>query len=350
MKRGGESSLVKSRALWSDPLFLKEMAAQARRRLKRGLTYPGLMWFFLFTHLPPIIFWRAGGQESGLDVRAFFSFSVLLQTWLVALRSSLYPAVSMACEMREGTVPVLLSTPLSLTRALSAKLVACLLPLWVEILAVQPLFFGFYVWAEGISLWTVLAVDGFLVAVSLLFGCLGLWLGSQLPEPERAANNAKLVVMMLLVGTLLLESLLTWPFLLVGSVVWMFLMSPSRPGQQSYRGLIYALVVVVSLPLLLSLSQGALYNFELGAFNPLRCVYSLGADVPANHLVPDLVDEARVREGGLDTNLQQLKANFDGEETHRRARHHLLPASLVYLGLAILLFRLTLGRLRQLHG
>lgn len=307
------------------------------------------MWFFLFTHLPPIVFWRAGGEEAGFDIRFFFAGSVLLQTWLIALRSSLYPAVSMSCEVREGTVPVLLSTPMSLTRALSAKLFACLLPLWIEILAVQPLFFGFYVWAEHIPPLTVLAVDGFLLAVSLLFGCLGLWLGSQVPEPEKAANHAKLVVMMVLGGTLLLENLLTWPFLLVGSVVWMFLMSPARPGQ-SYRGLVYALVVVVSLPLLLSLSQGALYNFQLSAFNPLYCVYNLGAPEPPDHLVPELVDEARVRAGGVETNLQHLKADMPASETERRARNHLLPASLIYLALGGLLFRLTLGRLRQLHG
>ena len=48
--------------------------------------------------------------------------------------------------------------------------------------------------------------------------------------------------------------------------------------------------------------------------------------------------------------LEQLKANLPAEEFQRRARNHLYPASLVYLALAGLLFRLTLGRLRQLHG
>lgn len=331
---------MKSRALWSDPLFLKEMAAQARRRLKRGLTYPGLMWFFLFTHLPPIIFWRAGGEAANLDIRFFFAGSVLLQTWLLCLRSALYPSVSMACEVREGTVPVLLSTPLSLTRAMIAKLVACLLPLWCELLAVQPLFFGFYVWAEGISPYTVLAVNAFLLSVSLLFGCLGLWLGSQVADPEKAANHARLAVLMGLGGTLLLENLLTWPFLLVGAVVWMFLMSPARPGH-SYRGLIYALVVVVSLPLLLTLSQGALNNFQLSAFNPLYCVYNLSSSETTDHRV-STVERA-------ETALVESLPMVD-DDPQSRARMHLLPSSLIYLALGGLLFRLTLGRLRQLHG
>lgn len=326
------------------------MAAQARRRLRRGLTYPGLMWFFLFTHVPPIIFWRAGGEQEGFQVRVFFATSVLLQTWLISLRSALYPAVSMSCEVREGTIPVLLSTPMSLSRSLTAKLVACLVPLWIEILAVQPLFFGFYVWGEGIAPQTVLAVDGFLISVSLLFGCLGLWVGSQVSDPDKAASHAKVVVLMLLGGTLLLENLLSWPVLVMGSILWVCLMSPSRPGQ-SYRGLVYALVIVVSLPLILTFTGGTLAsNFQLSAYNPLCCVYNLGAPEPPDHLVPDLVEEARVRSGQVETNLQRLKANFSPEETQRRARNHMLPASLIYLVLAGLLFRLTLGRLRQLPG
>ncbi|MBI3928173.1 MAG: hypothetical protein HY319_21700 [Armatimonadetes bacterium] len=346
------------RRLLSDRLLLRELSSQSRRRYPRASwSYPGPAWFLVWALTLALAYWYWGFDASGAEVinpRVFLVTAGLLQLWLVAMRSIVYTSVSMAYEVRESTLPVLLSTPLSLVRALLAKLVACLLPLWLELALLLPFNLIFYVWIGGISATLALALNAFLFTVSLLFGGFGLWLGSIASDPEKAAGNARALAFMLLIGTLLLEKILAWWLLVIGVLIWICLVvQPQvRPRQAVHSGVI-ALLLLLSLPFVYKLTESRFHHFELSAYNPLRVVYTLANPKPAYHLVPDQIAAARAeaeRTGNtVPVTLDQLTSAMTQEELLERALFHLLPTGAVYLLLAFVFFRLTVARARQYY-
>jgi ABC-type transport system involved in multi-copper enzyme maturation permease subunit len=221
------------RTLLCDPLLLKELVSQARRPARAGWTYRSPILFILVTLPPAVVYlklWLSGQTPRAHDYLMFVS---LLQTWLLSLRSCLYTCASMAHEVRQGTIPVLLSTPLSLSRALMAKLVACLFPMWLELAMALPLALGIYCWKGGAPVGLVLGITAFQLTASILFGGLGLWLGSLLPDPEKAANTARVLVVVLLAATFLPGQYLPWPIVVVGLLLWVCLvwLPQVRPSQ-----------------------------------------------------------------------------------------------------------------------
>ena len=122
-----------------------------------------------------------------------------------------------------------------------------------------------------------------MAATSLFFGGFGLWLGSVVGDPERVSNSVRLVVSMLLLGTLLLAEALTWPLLLVGGLIWLWLVAQpqARPGQ-AYQGGVAALILLLLLPVFYTCAQTMLGEFDLSTYNPLMVLYN----TPAQPLEP----------------------------------------------------------------
>jgi ABC-type multidrug transport system permease subunit len=266
--------LLTLRTLLCDPLLLKELVSQARRPARAGWTYRSPILFILVT-LPPAVVYvklRLSGQTS--EAQTFFLVAALLQTWLLCLRSCLYTCASMAHEVRQGTIPVLLSTPLSLGRALAAKMTACLFPLWLELTVALPLALGVYSWQGETPASLVLGITAFQLAASLLFGGLGLWLGSLLPDPEKAANTARVLVVALLLATFLDGQYLPWPIVVVGLLLWVCLVwLPQVRPSQAVQGSIAALMMLLVLPVIYHVAQGFMNQIDLSTLNPLRAVF-----------------------------------------------------------------------------
>ncbi len=257
-----------------DRLLWRELSSQAYRRYPReGWTYPGASWFLTATLLPPAIFWKLTGGAS-FSSPDCLAVATVWQTWLLSLRSATYPAVSMAYDFREGTLPVLRATPIRLVWALTAKLIACLLPLWMELGVLLPVNLLCYGLLGDQSPSMIVALLGIMGATSLFFGGFGLWLGSVVGDPERVSNSVRLVVSMLLLGTPLLAEALTWPLLLVGGLIWLWLVAQpqARPGQ-AYQGGVAALILLLLLPVFYTFAQNMLGEFELSAYNPLVVLY-----------------------------------------------------------------------------
>lgn len=265
------------RTLMSNPLLLKELAAQVRRPGRAGWSYPGPVWFLVVTVVPSIVFLRQGDPH---DARPYFLVAALLQTWLLAFRSSLYTATSMATDVRQGTIPVLLSSPLALAGALRAKLVASLLPLWLELLLALPTALMVYSWQGDVATSVILTVTAFQLAASVLFSGLGMWLGALLGDPERAARTSRLVVGLAILGTSLTPTQLPGPIVLVGILLWICLVwLPQVRPSQAVQGSVAALVILLILPVLYSLGRDAMAGLDLTAANPLRAIHEL---MPAN--------------------------------------------------------------------
>lgn len=347
------------RSLLSNPLLLKELASQARRPGRPGWAYPGPAWFLVVSVAPALVFLRQGAWE---DTRAWFLTAAVFQMWLVAFRSTLYTATSLASDVRQGTLPVLMAAPLSLGGSLWAKLVACLLPLWLELGFGTVLSLLVYSWQGDTRPTTVLAVMGFLFAASLLFGGLGMWIGGLLGEPERAARTSRLLVGILLLATSLTPTQLPGPIVLVGLLLWMCLVwLPQVRPNQAVQGSVAALAVLLALPLLYGAGRDLMAGFDLSAANPLRAVYELKPANPWNPehqalLAGDPAYEEARREAAffphpaleigrrLETDAPAM-ARLDRAHEDRAVRG-LLPLGLVYLLGGLGLVRLALGRAR----
>lgn len=338
----------------NDPLLQRELWSQARRQYpSRGWTYPGPVWFLVLTLLPLVWWWKVG-PESDSSLRTTLVVAGVLQSFLLALRSTLYCSVSMAYEVRQNTLAVLRSTPLSLLRAQIAKLIACLLPLWLELALLLVFNLAVYSWFGGIAVAVSTGLVLFLGTVTLLFGCFGLWLGSVVPDPEKAAGNARGVVLMLMPGTFVLEQLLSWPMLLVAGLIWICLVvQPQvRPGR-AYQGGVAALILLLLLPLLYTFAQSGLHRFELSAYNPMCAVGSLAAERPAPHLLAAELKQARedAEARGLrdEQSLERLAGTLSVEEVQRRATWHLLPTGVLYLLMAGVFFQLSYSRSKHCY-
>ncbi len=202
---------------WKEFLFLlrREFLFQidGRRSYPRGV-YPGVNWFALLCAGALLLEFNSSrlAPESSTSVIDHFMFLSLAQVFLIALRSTVYCAISMSRDLQNHTAAVVRVSPVSRTLALGAKLTACLAPLWTELLLYLPvaiLFFSVYLWLPPT---VVAAAVGFLLTVSLVFGTLGLAIGSTTSAPLQAARNSRLFVFFLL---------LFFPMLQVMSDGWM---------------------------------------------------------------------------------------------------------------------------------
>lgn len=348
------------RTMMSNPLLLKELASQARRPGRPGWAYPGPIWFLVVTVVPAIVFLRQGSWD---DARPYFLTAAMLQMWLLAFRSALYAATSMAADVRQGTVPVLLSTPLSLAGSLRAKLSACLLPLWVELAFALPLSLLVYSWQGTANPSLILAVHGFLFTATILFGGLGLWLGGLLGDPERAARASRMLVAILLLATSLTPTQLPGPIVLVGLLLWVFLVwLPQVRPNQTVQGSVAALLILLVLPILYGVGRDMMAGFDLTAANPLRAVYELKPANPANPehqvlLAGDEVYERALRDSASSTNpVAVIKQAIENDVASRarldrlheiQAVRAMLPLGLIYLLGGLGFVRMALGRARN---
>lgn len=263
------------RTMISNPLLLKELASQARRPGRPGWAYPGPIWFLVVTLVPAIVFLRQGEEA---NPRPFFLVAALFQMWLLAFRSTLYTSTSMASDVRQGTLPVLLSTPLSLSASLRAKLTACLLPLWLELLLSVPLALVVYSWQGGLPPAMIATVAAFLACASLLFGGLGMWLGGLLGDAEKAAKASRLLVGILLVATALGPQHVHGVIVLVGILLWVCLVwLPQVRPNQAVQGSIAALLILLVLPVIFAASQDLMRNFNLSVANPMHALWTFNA-------------------------------------------------------------------------
>jgi hypothetical protein len=269
MAVNGKESMRQSK--WKEFMFLlrREFLFQldGRRSYSRGV-YPGVNWFALLCAGALLLEFNASrlAPESSGTVIDHFTFLTLAQAFLIALRSSVYCAVSMSRDLQNHTATVIRVSPVSRTVSLAAKLGACLAPLWIELalfLPVSLLFFSVYLW---LSPTLVASTVPFLVAVSLVCGCLGLVIGSATVVPQHAARNARLFVFFLLFLVPMLKSMSQgWTVPVVGLALWLSGTTRRAPHRNTVLGVFAALIVALGF-----LHSGSPSGFTLSNLHPLN--------------------------------------------------------------------------------
>ncbi len=272
---------MKPREIVANPLLLKELASQARRPGRRGWSYPGPAWFLAATLVPALLYLKTHFHHSEPEAaRILFLVGALLQLWLLALRSTLYTATSMASDVRQGNITLLMSTPLTLAGAFGAKLAACLLPMWLELLVALPVMLAVYSWQGQVPAGLVLAVTAYQLAVSFLCAGLGTWLGGVLGDPEPAANSARTLAIVVLGATALSGNVVPGSVVIAGLTLWACLVwVPRIRPKKAVQSSVVALFLLLFLPILAGLGRETAAHLDLTRLNPLWAVYRL---MPAN--------------------------------------------------------------------
>lgn len=326
------------------PLLIRELWSQSHRRYaKHNWSYPGPIAWLVVSLVP--LFWHVRfGQRYNADdeLTGVFSVTSAMVVFLMAYRASLHNAVASAHAFRQNTVAVNRTTPYAGWGAQAAKLIACLLPLWFEVGANLLFQLGVFSLYGKVPVLTVLGLNLFLFAVTVTFGCLGMWLGMLVPDVARAARTSSAVVFIILFGSWLLELLnAQWALLLTGAMIWTLFKISSK---QTTPVLISFMLI---LPMMYLMVQDLPYEFKLSAYNPVIAARALGNSVPAEHLLGPEYERGQV-EGLLPQSaIESLAASVTPEEARSRALFHLLPVSCIYLFLAFLLFGWTHTRWRS---
>ncbi len=226
---------------WTEFRFLirREFLFQldGRRAYPRGV-YPGVNWFALLCIGVLLLEFNSSrlAPESSSSAVDHFVLLTLGQVVLMAFRSTVYCALSFSRDLQNHTATVLRVTPVSQTLAMVAKLVACLAPLWIEIalfLPVSILFFSVYLWLPPLL---VASTAPFLIAISLVGGCLGLVVGSLTSQPQRAARNARSLIFLLCFIPAIQTLRDSWFIPILVIAIWMAMATRRAPHKATVLG------------------------------------------------------------------------------------------------------------------
>src|ERR1017187_4690565 len=97
------------------------------------------------------------------------------------------------------------------------------------------------------------------LAVTLLFGCIGLWLGGVIGRSEKAAASARVTALIAFVGSLALQPNYNVPLVVVGGLIFFCLIVPPKSGPRAFQsGVLFVVFLLVA---------SAIWNW-LGPYQP----------------------------------------------------------------------------------
>jgi hypothetical protein len=232
------------------PLLAREWRLFFQPPGKHG--YPGLFWASLALALP-LLYQAvvAYGIEPGFDASVAYRLCAYWLIWLTCLRACMNSAASMAHEMEHHSLSLVRQLPRSggLWGLLGSKALLVAFPLvleWLGFGLITLLLCGLGVLSPEQLSWRYPLVAA---CSSAFFIALGLWIGAGLGESDRAASNARVAVVMSLVGWALLEQVLKGPILLIGALIYVALVLRSTPRVASaFQGGVVSLVLLLLLP------------------------------------------------------------------------------------------------------
>jgi hypothetical protein len=272
----------------------------ARKATGRAGGYPGLFWAAIALSLPLLHQALASYRLDFLpERRTTFEIAGFWLIGLTSLRACCSCAASMAEEVQHHSLQLVRQLPRAggLVGLLATKATVASVPLLLEWC-----FFGVLIgllWLLGVPVgdWSPLRFMA-VGLTSLGFFCsLGLWIGGRLAEPERATNNARVAVLMTLVGWALLEGVLKGPLLLIAALIWVAFMFRSSPRVASaFQGGVISAVVVLLLP-----QAYMLGDLRLAQLSPLMAAYN--PDLTRDDCILYCVGAAAI----LLLNLRQLR-------------------------------------------
>ncbi|ODT78980.1 hypothetical protein ABS71_01440 [bacterium SCN 62-11] len=257
----------------STVMLQREWSLQmARKAPGRTGGYPGLFWAAIALSLPllhqALVTYRLDflpDRRSSLELAGFWLIG------LTCLRACMGCAASMAEEVQHHSAQLVRQLPRSggMMGLLMTKIAVTSLPIVLE----WALFGGLIglLWLLGVPVQDYNPQR--FVAVGLtsmfFFSSLGLWIGARLGDPERAVNNARVAVIMTLVGWALLEGVLKGPLLLIAALIWVAFMFRSSPRVASaFQGGVISAVVVLLLP-----QAYMLGDLRLAQLSPLMAAF-----------------------------------------------------------------------------
>ena len=259
----------------SQVLLQREWKLQmARKAPGRAGGYPGLFWAALALSLPLFHHALASYRLDFLpDLRNSFELAGFWLIGLACLRACISCSASLAEEVQNNSIPLVKQLPRAggLPGLLGTKTLVASAPLLLEWLLFTGMAGSLWLLGVPVDEWSPQRFVAVGLTSMFFFCSLGLWIGARLADPERAANNARVAVTMILVGWALLEGVLKGPLLLIAALIWVAFMFRSSPRVASaFQGGVISAVVVLLLPQAYMVGDLRLAQLSplMAAFNP----------------------------------------------------------------------------------
>lgn len=272
----------------------------ARKAPGRSGGYPGLFWAAVALSLPLLHQALASYRLDFLpERRTSFEIAGFWLIGLTCLRACCGCAASMAEEVQNHSLQLIRQLPRAggLIGLLATKAAVSSIPLLLEWCLFVVLIGLLWLLGVPVSDWNPLRFLAVGLTSMGFFCSLGLWIGGRLAEPERATNNARVAVLMTLVGWALLEGVLKGPLLLIAALIWVAFMFRSSPRVASaFQGGVISAVVVLLLP-----QAYMLGDLRLAQLSPLMAAYN--PDLTRDDCILYCVGAAAI----LLLNLRQLR-------------------------------------------
>lgn len=170
---------MKIKNIFADPILIREMTAASREPGKNMRSYPGPKISLACVMIPLIWYianFRGSGDRNSLCINCW-TLSVWLQTVSAMIIASRTAAFSMEEDVRQDSMSVLVSSSRGCFRAIFAKLVAIMIPVWLD-LAAGSVFLIIVYGMFGFMPVSVMAACGIMqMAAALLAGAYGIFAG-----------------------------------------------------------------------------------------------------------------------------------------------------------------------------
>lgn len=234
-----------SRAL-SDPLIMLELTSQARRPNARHCSYPGPLWAALLA-LIPFCYLIWGRVDS---CWWYWTVCLIGETWLLLSRSGASTASSISVDVEQGVFSVLASSPLGVGRAVVSKMVAALLPLWIECSALTFVCWVSFTLGGEVPHLTMALAFVWQLSLSLLGASVGLILGVYCGDCAVAVKVYRRALLLCTVVLWLMGRVWDDPFIaIVLAIVFLLFVAPCVFPRQTGVFAVVATLAVALVPL-----------------------------------------------------------------------------------------------------
>ena len=263
--------------LWNDALLRREIDLHLlRRESGRNWSYPGPGWMLvasLWQLLPMSLLGWNPDEHRLLSMANIARAALIWQTMLLILRAVISCSVSVAEEVEKKTLVILHTTPLGLGRLLITKLGVCLWPLLVEI-GFLTVFYQVLNGIHPFASWQSLLKLQFLqLAITLFYGCLGLWLGGIIGHTEKASAYARVTAFVTVVGCAVMQTAYAFLVALAGGMFFFCLVVQPQSRPRAYQSGVLAVVVLLVGQALWQALGSAQPNFQLSEFSPAWAIW-----------------------------------------------------------------------------
>ncbi len=346
---------MKIKKIFADPILIREMTAASRDPGSNMRSYPGpkiMLFCILLPFALHIIPFSGQSLEERLGINCW-TLSAWLQTVAAMLIASRTAAISMEEDVRQDSMSVLVSSSRGCFRAILAKLVAIMVPVWLDLAAGSVFLIIVYGLFGSIPVPVMAACALMQMAAALLAGAYGILAGETgLKSPAPVALD---IAALCLGGQILSSDLFKNEPLAVSCILAGFVLVWIVPRFFPKMSVLVSVLVLAGIAAFPLVPKQSCQWLALANLTPLRACVSVTSELN----VPDQIYFNYLYEGfSADEAVDCM--NFGSSEEKERCKNTfanlqvigfriiwLFATALFYVLLTVMVFYLSVSKARQ---